>query len=86
VHDDRPDRNLGEDAVIYQRRNVTDSPQERLCFEKEAAAALTRHYRRPMTILFSCQPGRKPNTIDLRAIPHFLGPAPGHWSRGAPPH
>ncbi|QWW71260.1 hypothetical protein [Rhizobium sp. WYJ-E13] len=58
--------------MIYEKRNVTDSSTERTRFEKEAAEALNRHYRRPIAILFSWQPGQKPNTIDLRATPQVL--------------
>ena len=58
--------------MIYEKRNVTDSSKERTRFEKEAAEALNRHYRRPIAIWFSWQPGQKPNTIDLRATPQVL--------------
>ena len=58
--------------MIYEKRNVTDSQKERTRFEKEAAEALNRHYRRPIAIWFSWQPGQKPNTIDLRATPQVL--------------
>jgi hypothetical protein len=63
--------------VIYEKRNVTDSQKERTRFEKEAAEALNRHYRRPIAIWFSWQPGQKPNTIDLRATPQVLEQAEG---------
>ncbi|MBB3443854.1 hypothetical protein FHT93_003725 [Rhizobium sp. BK379] len=63
--------------MIYEKRNVTDSEKERTRFEKEAAEALNRHYRRPIAIWFSWQPGQKPNTIDLRATPQVLEHAEG---------
>jgi hypothetical protein len=61
--------------VIYEKRNVADSSKERTRFEKEAAEALNKHYRRPIAIWFSWQPGQNPNTIDLRATPQILAEA-----------
>jgi hypothetical protein len=61
--------------VIYEKRNVADSSKERTRFEKEAAEALNKHYRRPIAIWFSWQPGQKRNTIDLRATPQILAEA-----------
>jgi hypothetical protein len=45
-----------------------------------AAKALTEHYQCPIVILFSWQPGQKPNTIDLRAVPQGLGGVSGRFS------
>ncbi|MBB3590845.1 hypothetical protein FHX08_001189 [Rhizobium sp. BK529] len=70
--------------MIYERRSVIDSPKERTRFEKDAADALNRHYRCPIAIWFSWQPGRKPNTIDLRATPQVLGQSEGQGPRGIP--
>ncbi len=61
--------------MIYEKRNVADSSKERTRFEKEAAEALNKHYRRPIAIWFSWQPGQNPNTIDLRATPQILAEA-----------
>lgn len=61
--------------MIYEKRNVADSSKERTRFEKEAAEALSKHYRRPIAIWFSWQPGQKPNTIDLRATSQILAEA-----------
>ncbi len=58
--------------MIFEKRNVLDNLEQRERFETEAATALTRHYKRPIAILFSWQPGEKPNTIDLRATPQVL--------------
>lgn len=75
---------MGRNTVIYEKRNITDSPKERTLFEREAADALNKHYRRPIAIWFSWQPGQKPNTIDLRATPQILTQAEGRGQRGLP--
>jgi hypothetical protein len=62
----------GEDDVIYEKRDIVESEAERDLFESEAAEVLTRHYRCPIAIQFSWQPGTKPGTIDLRAVPQVL--------------
>ncbi len=62
--------------MIFEKRNVLDNPEQRESFEKEAADALTRHYKCPIAILFSWQPGEKPNTIDLRATPQVFDERP----------
>ncbi len=62
--------------MIFEKRNVLDNPEQRESFEKEAADALTRHYKCPIAILFSRQPGEKPNTIDLRAPPQVFDERP----------
>ncbi len=61
--------------MIYEKRNVADNSKERTRFEKEAAEALNKHYRRPIAIWFYWQPGQKPNTVDLRAISQILAEA-----------
>jgi hypothetical protein len=65
-----------EVAVIIEKRNVLDNLEQRESFEKEAADALTRHYKCPIAILSSWRPGEKPDMIDLRAAPDVFDEHP----------